>query len=281
MNLPKESCPVCNEVYIKPFCRVKNGKLVQCQCCQLIFFTPRPSLEELADFYNTATYREGYESSTMAGRAFAKARYKQLQNAIAHHAPLLLTKPDKCLLDVGCGVGDLLSVATQVGWEITGTELSSIAVAKANKLIGNRVLMGDILSLNMPENTYDLITIYHVIEHLLDPVKTLEKIYYLLKPTGIAFIETPNIGSFGSKIRGEKWSQIKPPEHINYFQMSSLKYALKQAGFQQFSVFTNAPIAIESLSDLPQVFKITAGMIYRIAPLFNLGAVLQAVALKG
>lgn len=280
MNYKEEKCPVCHKCNSQLLYSLEEGKLVSCQNCETVFFSPRPTPEELESFYNSISYRECYKNSAMTGESFARSRYQQLHGLVNRYAPSLLSKQNKHFLDIGCGEGDLLSVAAKDGWEITGTELSQKAVDRANSLLNNKVLTGDIHSLDLPHNFYDLITIYHVIEHLLDPVKTITQIKQLLKPGGLAFIETPNIGSLGAKIRGEKWSHITPPEHITYFQPSSLRYTLKKSGFTKFEVFTNSPHVIESVSNWSFPLSGIATTIYRLAPLFGLGATLQAIAFK-
>lgn len=280
MKLLTEKCPVCHGLDNYNLYHLAQGQLVNCRNCQTIFYTPRPTPQKLADFYNSDEYRECYQTSAMTGYNFAIVRYQQLSKILNQHYPTLLTKKDKHLLDIGCGEGDLLTIAAGEGWQITGTEISPQAAAKANQLLPDRVLTGELINLNLPNNSYDLITIYHVIEHLLDPVSILVKIQQLLKSDGIAFIETPNIASLGAKIKGKKWSHITPPEHITYFQPSSLQYALKQAGFQKVQVFTNTPHVVESIDNWSQPYKSIATMAYRIAPTLGLGAALQAIAFK-
>lgn len=253
---------------------------MSCQHCQLVFFTPRPHPEELRKFYDTLAYREGYEQSPMVGQTFAQARYHQLNSIIKKFAPHLLTLSSRRMLDIGCGVGDLLKLAAQDGWTVTGTEISAQAAAKANAYLQNQVLVGELSSLKLPENSYDLITIYHVIEHLLDPVDILVKIHRLLKPQGMVLVETPNMGSLGARLRGKRWSQITPPEHITYFNPSSLRYALQQAEFASIAVFTNAPLTIKSISAWSGLAQRMATLTYQIAPWFGLGATLHGVAFK-
>ena len=232
MSHIKNVCPVCNHLVTEVVYSLNKGDLKQCNHCDLIIFTPRPTPEELKAFYESDQYRKDYQNSPMTGETFAQQRYDQLNKVIAKYAPHILTLKDKSLLDVGCGVGDLLKIASQKEWEVTGTEISEAATKTANKALGNKVINGDILSLKLPPNSYDLITCYHVIEHLLDPISTLNKMLTLLKPNGVAFLETPNMGSLGAKIKGKNWSHITPPEHITYFNPSSLRYALDSAGFQ-------------------------------------------------
>ena len=280
MDIQQNSCPVCQATEAKYLFPAGNGELMQCQTCKLTYFTPRPTPEELSQFYNSASYREEFQNSIMAGEDFAKARYKQLKDIIKRYAPSVLTDSHRHFLDIGCGTGDLLSVAASDGWDITGTEISPLVVQNVTTNLKNKILVGDIFSLDLPQNYYDVITIYHVIEHLLSPVDTLVKMKELLSPNGIVFIETPNIGGLGAKLKGKNWSQIFPPEHITYFNPSSLKYALKQSNFSDFVVFTASPILVESVSAMPWLFQGMGKSIYNIAPLLNLGAALQSVASK-
>lgn len=204
-----------------------------------------------------------------------------MHHVISQYHPSLLTLSPKHLLDIGCGRGDLLYIATHSGWEVSGIEISPLAVQQANQLLKeDRVQVGDLETLALAGNSYTLISSYHVIEHLLEPVSHLSKIRQLLQPGGIVFIETPNFASLGAKIRGKQWSHIIPPEHINYFTPDSLRYTLNQAGFQKYIVFTSAPPIIESIEKWHPMIKAIATQTYRMAPLFNLGAALQAVAFK-
>jgi 2-polyprenyl-3-methyl-5-hydroxy-6-metoxy-1,4-benzoquinol methylase len=154
------------------FIYFKKGQLLTCKNCNLVFYSPRAKSEELEEFYNSQDYRDYYQNSLMTGQDFSQKRYQQLHRLINNYNPKLFSGSPKHLLDIGCGSENFLSVANQNGWEVTGSESSSIAVQKANQMIGNKVLTGDILSLDLPENFYDLITIYHVIEHLIDFIST-------------------------------------------------------------------------------------------------------------
>jgi 2-polyprenyl-3-methyl-5-hydroxy-6-metoxy-1,4-benzoquinol methylase len=273
-------CPICNNINYKLLYELEKGQLIKCKNCDVVFYTPQPTPEELTAFYNSLDYREYYLNSAMTEQLLNKFRYKQLIEFVKKYAPHILEKKEKFYLDIGCGEGDLLKIAQEDNWNITGTEIALTNDKKESNLLNNSIMMGDLLSLNLPENYYDLITIYHVIEHLIDPIATLQKIRTLLKPDGIAFIETPNIGSLGAKLRGKKWSHIIPPEHIIYFDNNSLKYALKTAEFSKYFIFTNAPYSIESVINWIPPFKSIVNLIYKTVPILGLGASLQAVVFK-
>lgn len=252
---------------------------MSCGECQVVFFTPMPTAEELEFFYNNG-YHDNFSKSTMVGCSFAENRYAALEEILKTYLPSFIEAPNKSLLDVGCGTGDFLKIAQQAGWRISGTELGQDAVEQATQKLGNCVLQGDISTLDLPANSYGLITSYHVIEHLLDPVKKLRQCHQLLSPDGALFVETPNINSIGARIRGSKWSHIIPPEHIVYFSPHSLKYALHKAGFNRVLILTSVPQTIESIQDWPMLFKSIATSLYHLAPKLGMGAALQAIAFK-
>ncbi len=252
---------------------------MSCGECQVVFFAPMPTAKELEFFYNSG-YHDDFGKSAMVGCSFAENRYAALEALLKIYLPSLTEAPNKTLLDVGCGTGDFLKIAQQSGWRILGTELGQDAVAQATQKLGGCVLQGDISTLGLPADAYSLITSYHVIEHLLDPVEKLKQCYRLLSSEGALFVETPNISSLGARISGAKWSHIIPPEHIVYFSPRSLEYALRKAGFNRVLMFTSVPQTIESIQDWPVFFKGIATSLYNLAPKLGMGAALQAIAFK-
>jgi len=273
-------CPICQGRRQRELYPTHGGQLVRCCDCQVVLFTPRPSQAELDRYYNAQSYYEHYQSSPMGQAVFAQHRYQQLCRVLQRYAPYLLTQQPRVMLDVGCSTGQLLAVAATQGWQIQGMDLSAAAVKQAQEQLGPVVQRGTIAEIASSPNIYDLITLYHVIEHLLDPVLLLRHIYKVLRPGGAVFIETPNIDSLGARLRGKRWSHIIPPEHITYFNSTSLQRALHQAGFQTIQTLTIRPQVIESLAHIPIFLKGIASLAYTVAPLINLGASLQAIALK-
>ena len=273
------SCTICHCNNHKLLHSLEGGSLLACQSCGIVAFAPRPTPEELETFYNNG-YHDRFNESAMADTYFAQQRYQFLEKTLHRHAPSLIAQTEHRLLDVGCGTGEFIQVAQQAGWHVTGTELARDAVSLASQRVGQHVLQGDITEIDLPDNSYHLVTSYHVIEHLLDPIAQLKRCYGLLVPGGLLFVETPNIQSLGARLKGKSWSHIIPPEHIIYFSPASLKHALYRAGFDRVVVSTSAPQVIESIAQWPWLLKKLAGFIYQIAPRAGLGAAVQAVAFK-
>lgn len=279
MNL-QEQCPVCTIKQFKYLFSVKIGQLVKCNNCHLIYYTPQPSLRELEEFYNSETYRSEFSESLMSGPEFATNRYLQFEKSLKKYVPQILTQSSRKLLDIGCGTGHFLKVAEQHSWEVEGIEISSKAAQDASKKIHGEIFVGDLLSIDFSTHNYDVITLYHVIEHLLDPICFLRRIKELLKPNGILFLETPNINSIGFKLTQEKWSHLIPPEHIIYFQPDSLSFALKKTDFTSNYIYTISPQIIESLQKYPHIVQNLGKLIYKGSCIFNMGPTLQAIAMS-
>lgn len=280
-NSSQVSCPVCANPKNRKLYDLEEGYLANCCDCGLTFYLPRPTPQDLVNFYNSKEYREGYGSGSMTGKEFAKNRYQQFIRSLGKYKPVYLKTTNKSLFDVGCGAGDFLASAADHGWQIEGIEISEVAAQQANQLLGKKcVHVGTVDTVKLDNGTYDLVTSYHVIEHLLEPMVMLQRIYDLLRPGGVIFLETPNINSLGAKIKGANWSHITPPEHITYFQPSSLKFALKKIGFIKINTYTIRPQKIESLQIIPSFLRPLASSIYGVTPLLNMGASLQAIATK-
>jgi 2-polyprenyl-3-methyl-5-hydroxy-6-metoxy-1,4-benzoquinol methylase len=134
------------------------------------------------------------------------------------------------LLDVGCGNGGFLMLALQAGWQVEGLDLDAGAVQAARSR-GLEVHHGGIEVLGERSACYDVITLSHVIEHVRNPVATLCRLYALLKPGGVLWLDTPNLASLGAMRFGPHWRDLDPPRHLVLFTPSSLMNSLVAAGF--------------------------------------------------
>lgn len=155
-------------------------------------------------------------------RAFAAMRYR--------HLPPQPVGGGR-VLDVGCGNGGFLAVAREAGWEVEGVDFDIEAVNAARSL-GLNVRHGGIELFLDKCACYDVITLSHVIEHVHDPVALVQRLYELLKPGGMLWLETPNIDSLGSRRFGRNWRGLEPPRHLVMFTTKALVGCLRAAGFR-------------------------------------------------
>jgi 2-polyprenyl-3-methyl-5-hydroxy-6-metoxy-1,4-benzoquinol methylase len=138
-----------------------------------------------------------------------------------------LAKVAPAHLDVGCAEGDLGAAALRDGWAVSGVEPASWARQKA----AGRGLR-TFATLDDVAGSYGLITMFHVLEHMIDPLSALSRAREVIAEDGLLVVELPQWGSLGRRVRRSQWAQLKPPEHINFFNARSLSYALRAAGWQ-------------------------------------------------
>jgi len=150
-------------------------------------------------------------------------------------------------LDVGCGAGERLEQMRGLGWTVSGLDFDEKAVGVA-KARGLDVSCGTIPGIWFPPETFDVVTMNHVIEHVPDPIELLKECYRILKPGGKVVLTTPNSSSWGHKFFREHWRGLEPPRHLHIFGPSSIEQILKRAGFDAVIVRTHASAYVWRLS---------------------------------
>ena len=188
---------------------------------------PQPSEENLLNYYES----EDYISHTDSKRNLFEIIYQKVKSiALKRKLKLInsLSLETKNLLDLGCGTGDFLKTAKEDGWQITGIEPSPIARRFANQKTANAVF--DIKELdNLPGESFDVITLWHVLEHLPNLEKHFEIFKSLLKPKGRLVIAVPNFKSYDAHYYKSFWAAYDVPRHLWHFsQRSILRLANKQ-----------------------------------------------------
>jgi 2-polyprenyl-3-methyl-5-hydroxy-6-metoxy-1,4-benzoquinol methylase len=143
--------------------------------------------------------------------------------------------PGGRLLDVGCGSGEWLQLMHGLGWRAEGIDFDQNAVAVAAQN-GLQVSLGSLEQKNYPNDTFDAVTLNHVIEHVPDPVATLAECARILKPGGRIVVATPNNSSLGHRFFKNHWRGLEPPRHLHIFSPESIRRAFGLAGFQTVSV---------------------------------------------
>lgn len=142
--------------------------------------------------------------------------------------------PGDSLLDIGCGNGDWLARARDAGWDVCGVEPDPMAAAQARKRgVAVRERLDDFVS---EGRRFERITMNHVIEHVHDPVGTLETCFGLLADDGELYIATPNMDALGVEIYGPSWRGLEPPRHLILFTVAGLIKALTNIGFDRIKL---------------------------------------------
>ena len=213
--------------------------VVECQRCGLLYINPRPTPQEMGRFYpETYSWRETLEAGSSVTRFFRSMekgyRYHLLKGEVAKVKRYTGRAAGK-VLDVGCGTGDRLDVFRDDGFETFGVETSDSA-DYAEQFMKLRVFKGDLLSACFPDRFFDIITLYHVLEHTHDPSEVCREIRRILKEDGFLVIQVPNAESLQFRLFGERWAGFEVPRHLTYFGTKTLRQLLQRAGFEVLEV---------------------------------------------
>lgn len=246
--------------------------LRRCRRCGLVFLDPRPIPEDVQKAYSgycTHSISEPPKSNqpkktSLARRIYRMAKdgylgkrwgyYNGLEKWQIALAPLIYLLPNRRadldfsvmhlkatpggrLVDVGCGNGTLIERLKNLGWRVEGVELDGLAaqVARRRNL---EVYYGTLEARNYPDESFDAVTISHVIEHVYDPLQLLRECHRILKPQGRLIVATPNLSSWGHKYFKAAWLGLDPPRHLQVFTSSLLVLLAKRAGFHRFELST-------------------------------------------
>ena len=183
----------------------------------LLITYPKPSLEELPSYYES----EDYISHTDGKRSLFEKLYQFIKNiALKNKLKLINSQSQKGkILDIGAGTGDFLVVAKKDGWEITGIEPGekprNIAIQKGVSFVNN-------LS-DLADNSFDVITMWHVLEHVPDLDLQIKEIKRLIKPNGSILIAVPNFKSFDANYYGKFWAAFDVPRHLWHFSKTAIE----------------------------------------------------------
>ena len=173
-------CNVCESNFILAV--DPDFNLCRCASCGYVFDSPRPTSAEVALFYSRPSKYDSWIGAERARDALWKRRVKKV---LAHHSP-------GNLLDVGAGIGQFLHHAKPYFTEVYGTEVSESAIRIAGEKYGLEIYHGALEELSLPVESFDNITVFHVLEHVPDPVALMRKCHELLRPNGIVTIAVPN-----------------------------------------------------------------------------------------
>ncbi|HET9494043.1 MAG TPA: class I SAM-dependent methyltransferase, partial [Chloroflexia bacterium] len=141
------------------------------------------------------------------------------------------------LLDVGCATGEFMLVARANGWETYGVEPGAPAEV-ARQITGCEVHAGTLDTAPYPDASFDVVTLWDVIEHVPSPTEYMASVARLVRPGGVIGITTPNIRSVSYWALGPRWSAVGPNSHIYYFTPDTLKRLLEKSGFRLSSMHT-------------------------------------------
>jgi len=246
------------------FCAPGKWTLYQCGACGSAYLNPRPTPDTISLAYKSY-YTHGERQPTILSqdntiskriKAAIKNSYLQAKYGVSvtespkfplgwiiynfwptkaqldrwvRHLPIADKKNNK-ILDVGCGNGYFSQIAEFIGWDAVGIDIDSEAVKTANQL-GVKAIESNLYNIPFDNESFDVVTMNHVIEHLHEPLTALREVLRVLKPGGMIWLSTPNLNSKAHFRDGSKWRGLEPPRHLVMFCHDSLILTCKLAGF--------------------------------------------------
>ncbi len=216
-------CPICGGHEFNHLFYKETEPFVRCTRCELTLINPRPTFDQIIKKYD-ASYSKNYTKKAEKKKKRAFRRVKRLQreqNLLGHW------------LDVGCSAGFVVEAAENLGFTGYGIDVEKAGVKYGKEVLGlANLIQGTLTEHKYPNQYFDVISVYDVIEHVPDLNQFLKEIKRILKPQGFIDIGTPNIGHWRVPKILSTWNEFKPSEHLYYFNKKTLEQLLKKNELQ-------------------------------------------------
>lgn len=231
------TCPWCgsenahSHLQLKDyFLTQESFEIVECDDCHLLYTTPRPAADEIGKYYQSENYYSHQENK----KGFIPRLYEAIKKVNIKHKFEVATNDLKLenggkMLEIGCGVGDFLHYAEQQGWECYGAEPSDDAVKILRTKTKIKVVKPEQIE-DFPDASFDLICMWHVLEHVADLKWQIALLKRLLKPNGRIVIALPNYQSYDAQYYKDKWAAYDVPRHLNHFSEEFMRKELNNCG---------------------------------------------------
>lgn len=233
-----ENCPTCNSKQFKNYLicddhtvSKESFAITQCTNCDLLLTNPRPSKDKIGKYYAS----KDYISHTDKANNITNYLYKIVRNITFRTKRNWIQKQEgkKRILDYGCGTGQFLKYLKQHNWETTGIEPDSnarkIATQSPEVNVYSKIE-------ELTKQKFDVITLWHVLEHVHDINKLLKSINKLLTQKGKLVIAVPNHESYDRKYYKEYWAAYDVPKHLYHFNTDTLTELMKQNSFKLLDI---------------------------------------------
>lgn len=222
-----KKCPICGGEKHSDFLsavdhNVSNDtfNIVSCDSCGFKFTNPIPTIETIGEYYKS----ENYISHSNTKKGIVNKIYQVVRKRAIDQKEKLIKgiSSGKQLLDIGCGTGDFLAHCKNMGWNVIGLEPDSDArkIAKENHNV-DALPLEELYQLN--ENTFDVISMWHVLEHVYNLNEDIEQIKRLLKADGKLVVAVPNCSSYDAEYYKKDWAAYDLPIHLYHFTPNDIR----------------------------------------------------------
>jgi 2-polyprenyl-3-methyl-5-hydroxy-6-metoxy-1,4-benzoquinol methylase/rubredoxin len=230
-----KNCPVCGTQQFSDFLDVDDFfltqepfKLQQCTSCGFVFTNPRPDDQSLLAYYDSPDYLSHHSQDfSIVNLVYQGLRRINIRHKFSHIKRYVSRG---VLLDIGCGTGELLNYFQSKKWTVKGIEPYAPAREFAIKKYGLDIQDENGL-LKLPDESFDVISMWHVLEHVADINDRIKVISRLLKPSGYLIIALPNLNSWDAQHYGKYWAAYDVPRHLHHFSKSTIAALVEKHQF--------------------------------------------------
>jgi 2-polyprenyl-3-methyl-5-hydroxy-6-metoxy-1,4-benzoquinol methylase len=238
VSIHYDNCPVCHSTNIAPALQAKDNTVTneiftiwQCGNCALRFTQDVPAAAAISAYYNSSDYIS--HSDTNKGfinklyHAVRSVTLRSKKNLVEKYA----AKNKGDLLDIGAGTGAFAATMQKANWNVTALEPDTTARANAKSNF-NIILQPSEQLFNLKDESFDVITLWHVLEHVHDLHNYVQRFFSLLKKDGVLIIAVPNYTSYDAKEYESAWAAYDVPRHLYHFSPKSMNALLEKHGFK-------------------------------------------------
>ncbi len=253
------ACPVCNSGDISHYLRCSDHflsrdefDLYKCSSCGFIFTQDHPDEKNSGKYYESDEYASHNDNKGISGilyNASRKIMFRKKLRLIRKVAGLNNGR----LLDIGSGSGHFLAGMNNAGWDTSGIEINEKARKQSASKFGLEVLEPHLIS-TLKQESFDCITLWHVLEHFHDPFTYTNEIKRLLKPGGVCIVALPNCSSYDALHYGAYWAAYDVPRHLWHFNSDTFMKFSAKAGLKLTEIHS-LPLDVFYISMLSEKYK--------------------------
>jgi len=235
--LENTECAVCGGDNSTPFVEAQNTHgshflsgerftLVKCKSCGLVYVNPRPSHAEIKKYYASDYYVSDAGIKVSVERVLTSYFLKNKKKLVRS-----FKKAGK-ILDVGCGDGRFISLfASDKMWNAYGIEPNQGGSDLSKRRSRAVILNMELSECRFPEADFDVITMWHVFEHIYEPNRILCEVKRVLKDDGVFIVGVPNISGVGFRLGKKNWFHLDAPRHVYHYSPQTIQKILHNNGF--------------------------------------------------
>ena len=227
-----KKCILCGSVNRTVLYSRNEWKVYKCVECNLGFLDPQPDNEEVASLYQQEYFQNHYNNELIPGSPEMKERLLQEKHRLRFFHKF---KKKGMILDIGCGRGYFLLACRKQGYKVEGIDISADVANYVSSNLKITVHVGEVRNVTLPERTFDIITLWHSLEHTADPNVYIQNARKWLKDDGILVVDVPNYEGHDAKMNWQNWSNWDLPYHFYHFTEDSLTCLLHKHGFAVIS----------------------------------------------